>query len=248
MLRFVLKFFFKRYLFKFHLKYISRCWLYWSTFIQIGKTSCAVAYYRIQSMICGHASKLRSCWWHHSLPMTMTSTTSPLWSSTYCSVFGGSINSPLALRILIRRLLIWFPTGERQNNFNWIFSYFQMLQHDATNKSCYGENVYVANLFMELGSCCSKVDGNRELCRDLVSISLHWISKPSLSLLIAFLSSLPHYLYYPSCPSKLLIISKLLYFSICTPIPVVQTLKSAQTRVFLISCSRISLINFILSE
>lgn len=40
------------------MKYSSRCWLYRSTFIQIRKTSCAVAYYRIQSMICGHASKL----------------------------------------------------------------------------------------------------------------------------------------------------------------------------------------------
>lgn len=91
------------------MKYSSRCWLYRSTFIQIGKTSCAVAYYRIQSMICGHASKLSPAGDHHSRPMTMTSTTSPLWSSTYCSVFGGSINNPLALRMLIRRLLIWLP-------------------------------------------------------------------------------------------------------------------------------------------
>ena len=47
--------------------------------------------------------------WHHSRPITMTSTTSPLCSSTYCSVFGGSISRPLALRMLIRRLLIWLP-------------------------------------------------------------------------------------------------------------------------------------------
>ena len=60
-------------------------------------------------MICGHASKLSCSGDHHSRPMTMTSTTSPLWSSTYCSVFGGSINNPLALRMLIRRLLIWLP-------------------------------------------------------------------------------------------------------------------------------------------
>ena len=53
-------------------------------------------------------------WWHHSRPMTMTSTTSPLCSSTYCSVFGGSIRSPLALRILISLLLTWFPAGERR--------------------------------------------------------------------------------------------------------------------------------------
>lgn len=73
----------------------------------------------------------------------------------------------------------------------------------------------------------SKVDGNRQLRGDLVSLSPHWLSKLSLPLLIAFLSSLPHYLYHVSCPNKLLILSKLLYFSICTPIPVVQTLKSA---------------------
>lgn len=40
------------------MKYNSRCWLYRSTFIQIRKTSCAVAYNRIQSTICGHASEL----------------------------------------------------------------------------------------------------------------------------------------------------------------------------------------------
>lgn len=91
------------------MKYSSRCWPYRSTFIQIRKTSCAVAYYRIQSMVCRHASKLSPAGDHHSRPMTMTSTTSPLWSSTYCSVFGGSINNPLALRMLIRRLLIWLP-------------------------------------------------------------------------------------------------------------------------------------------
>lgn len=45
--------------------------------------------------------------------MTMTSTTSPLCSSTYCSVFGGSIRSPLALRMLISRLLTWFPAEGR---------------------------------------------------------------------------------------------------------------------------------------
>lgn len=101
------------------MKYSSRCWLYRSTFIQIGKTSCAVAYYRIQSMICGHASKLSPAGDHHSRPMTMTSTTSPLWSSTYCSVFGGSINNPLALRMLIRRLLIWLPVLCAQGSGSW---------------------------------------------------------------------------------------------------------------------------------
>lgn len=55
-------------------------------------------------------------WWHHSRPMTMTSTTSPLCSSTYCSVFGGSIRSPLALRMLISLLLTWFPAAERREN------------------------------------------------------------------------------------------------------------------------------------
>lgn len=43
--------------------------------------------------------------------MTMTSTTSPLCSSTYCSVLGGSIRSPFALRILISLLLTWFPAA-----------------------------------------------------------------------------------------------------------------------------------------
>lgn len=47
--------------------------------------------------------------------MTMTSTTSPLCSSTYCSVFGGNIRRPLALRMLISRLLIWFPEKQRRN-------------------------------------------------------------------------------------------------------------------------------------
>lgn len=56
---------------------------------------------------------------HHSRPMTMTSTTSPLWSSTYCSVFGGSINNPLALRMLIRRLLIWLPVLCAQGSGSW---------------------------------------------------------------------------------------------------------------------------------
>lgn len=50
-------------------------------------------------------------WLHHSRPMTMTSTTSPLCSSTYCSVLGGSIRSPFALRILISLLLTWFPAA-----------------------------------------------------------------------------------------------------------------------------------------
>lgn len=75
-------------------------------------------HYRIESMICRHAPTLL-LWWHHSLPITITSTTSPLWSSTYCSVFGGSINSPFALRILIRRLLIWFPVLCAQGNGSW---------------------------------------------------------------------------------------------------------------------------------
>ena len=99
------------------MKYSSRCWPYRSTFIQIRKTSCAVAYYRIQSMICRHASELSPAGDHHSRPMTMTSTTSPLWSSTYCSVFGGSINNPLALRMLIRRLLIWLP-GRKYSHYS----------------------------------------------------------------------------------------------------------------------------------
>lgn len=69
-------------------------------------------------MICGHApwatrsltaGRLIPLWWHHSRPITMTSTTSPLCSSTYCSVFGGSIKSPLAVRMLMSLLLTWFP-------------------------------------------------------------------------------------------------------------------------------------------
>lgn len=46
---------------------------------------------------------------HHNRPMTMTSTTSPLCSSTYCSVLGGSISRPLALRIDISLLDTWLP-------------------------------------------------------------------------------------------------------------------------------------------
>lgn len=53
---------------------------------------------------------------HHNLPMTMTSTTSPLCSSTYCSVLGGSISRPFALRIDISLLDTWLPgaTGSRK--------------------------------------------------------------------------------------------------------------------------------------
>lgn len=50
---------------------------------------------------------------HHSRPMTMTSTTSPLCSSTYCSVLGGSISRPLALRMDISLLDTWLPAGRR---------------------------------------------------------------------------------------------------------------------------------------
>lgn len=46
---------------------------------------------------------------HHNLPITMTSTTSPLCSSTYCSVLGGSISRPLALRMDISLLDTWLP-------------------------------------------------------------------------------------------------------------------------------------------
>lgn len=90
----------------------------WSTLLSKSiKTSCAVTYYRIV-MICGHAPlplpvylSVPVRWHHHSRPMTITSTTSPLCSSTYCSVLGGNISSPLALLMLISRLLIWFPVG-----------------------------------------------------------------------------------------------------------------------------------------
>lgn len=44
----------------------------------------------------------------------MTSTTSPLCSSTYCSVFGGSIRSPLAVRMLMSLLLTWFPATPKR--------------------------------------------------------------------------------------------------------------------------------------
>ncbi len=60
-------------------------------------------------LLCTWSVPLR---WHHSRPMTMTSTTSPLCNSTYCSVFGGNIRRPLALRMLISRLLIWFPVEQ----------------------------------------------------------------------------------------------------------------------------------------
>ncbi|TNN62012.1 hypothetical protein EYF80_027750 [Liparis tanakae] len=39
----------------------------------------------------------------------MTSTTSPLCSSTYCSVLGGNISRPLALRMDMSLLETWFP-------------------------------------------------------------------------------------------------------------------------------------------
>lgn len=51
---------------------------------------------------------------HHNLPITMTSTTSPLCSSTYCSVLGGSISRPLALRMDISLLDTWLP-ADRSN-------------------------------------------------------------------------------------------------------------------------------------
>lgn len=73
-------------------------------------------------MICGHApwttrslaTGLILLRWHHSRPITMTSTTSPLCSSTYCSVFGGSIRSPLAVRMLMSLLLTWFPATPKR--------------------------------------------------------------------------------------------------------------------------------------
>lgn len=67
-------------------------------------------------LLCTWSVPLR---WHHSRPMTMTSTTSPLCSSTYCSVFGGNIRRPLALRMLISRLLIWFPVLCAQGSGSW---------------------------------------------------------------------------------------------------------------------------------
>ncbi|MED6259517.1 hypothetical protein ATANTOWER_024414 [Ataeniobius toweri] len=45
----------------------------------------------------------------------MTSTTSPLCSSTYCSVLGGNISRPLALRIDMSRLDTWFPAGATED-------------------------------------------------------------------------------------------------------------------------------------
>lgn len=74
-------------------------------------------------MICGHApwatrsftaGRLIPLWRHHSRPITMTSTTSPLCSSTYCSVFGGSIRSPFAVRMLMSLLLTWFPATPKR--------------------------------------------------------------------------------------------------------------------------------------
>lgn len=56
---------------------------------------------------------------HHSRPMTMTSTTSPLCSSTYCSVLGGNISRPLALRIDISLLDTWLPVLCAQGNGSW---------------------------------------------------------------------------------------------------------------------------------
>lgn len=89
-------------------------------------------------MICGHApwatrsltaGRLIPLWWHHSRPITMTSTTSPLCSSTYCSVFGGSIKSPLAVRMLMSLLLTWFPaTCKRGAGTQSLYVSFQMIK------------------------------------------------------------------------------------------------------------------------
>lgn len=64
---------------------------------------------------------------HHSRPMTMTSTTSPLCSSTYCSVLGGNIRRPLALRIDISLLDTWLPWERGTESVNtsacvWVIS------------------------------------------------------------------------------------------------------------------------------
>lgn len=76
---------------------------------------CGHAPWTIRSLATGRLIRLR---WHHSRPITMTSTTSPLCSSTYCSVFGGSIRSPLAVRMLISLLLTWFPATAKKGGWN----------------------------------------------------------------------------------------------------------------------------------
>lgn len=79
---------------------------------------------------------------HHNLPMTMTSTTSPLCSSTYCSVLGGSISRPLALRIDINLLDTWLPRETRRQIFIYLFYKWR----NSTDDTSVGNKVWSAGI------------------------------------------------------------------------------------------------------
>lgn len=87
-------------------------------------------------------------WLHHSRPMTMTSTTSPLCSSTYCSVLGGSIRSPFALRILISLLLTWFPAAGGGNTQHQTIKTPQPSQKPQTCTTILPQSAYLYHIRM----------------------------------------------------------------------------------------------------